>query len=163
MKVSTLALALVVSAATLSATPRALPEGEFPKDKRLGDLKDLNGYFPFKPPASKKEWAGRSAKIRQALRVSAGLFPEPDRTPLNAIIHGKVDGGDFTVEKVYMETLPGFFLTGNLYRPKGGAEKRPGVLCPHGHWEEARFSDAGEEAAKKQIAEGAEAFLDSAR
>ena len=83
MKVSTLALALVVSAATLSATPRALPEGEFPKDKRLGDLKDLNGYFPFKPPASKKEWAGRSAKIRQALRVSAGLFPEPDRTPLN--------------------------------------------------------------------------------
>ncbi|MFT7172152.1 MAG: hypothetical protein ACI9NQ_000361 [Paracoccaceae bacterium] len=163
MKVSTLALALVVSAATLSATPRALPEGEFPKDKRLGDLKDLNGYFPFKPPASKKEWAGRSAKIRQALRVSAGLFPEPDRTPLNAIIHGKVDGGDFTVEKVYMETLPGFFLTGNLYRPKGGSEKRPGVLCPHGHWEEARFSDAGEEAAKKQIAEGAEAFLDSAR
>jgi len=163
MKPSTLVLALFLFLPSLSAAPRVLAEGELPKDKRLADLKDLNGYFPFKPPASKKEWANRSSKIRHSLRVSAGLFPEPNRNPLNPVIHGKIDRGDFTVEKVILETRPGFFLTGNLYRPKDGAKKRPGVLCPHGHWEEARFSDAGEERAKKQIAKGAEEFMDSAR
>jgi hypothetical protein len=163
MKTPTFVLTLVFSVTSLSATPRVLPEGELPKDKRLADLKELNGYFPFKPPTSKKEWADRSSEIRHSLRVSAGLFPEPKRNPLNPIIHGKVDRGDFTVEKVILETRPGFFLTGNLYRPKDGAKKRPGVLCPHGHWEEARFSDAGEQAAQKQIADGAEEFMDSAR
>ncbi|YCM46103.1 acetylxylan esterase [Verrucomicrobiaceae bacterium 227] len=158
-----IALLLALLASPLSATPRALPEGELPNDKRLGDLKDLNGYFPFTAPTSKEEWTDRGAKIKHALKVSAGLFPEPDRTPLNPVIHGKVDGGDFTVEKVYFETRPGFFLTGSLYRPKGGTGKRPGVLCPHGHWDEARFYDCGEDAAKKQIAEGAEVLIESAR
>lgn len=159
----TLLLTLAASASVLAAPPRVLPEGSLPKDKRLGDLKDLNGYFPFEPPASKAEWASRSEKIRHALKVSVGLYPEPERTPLNPVIHGKIDGGDYTVEKVYFETRPGFFLTGNLYRPKGGSGKRPGVLCPHGHWNEARFYDCGEGNAKNELESGAEAILETAR
>jgi hypothetical protein len=156
-------IALCATTNFLSATPRALPEGELPNDKRLDALKDLNGYFPFTPPKSKEEWAQRSPKIKQALKVSVGLFPEPDRTPLNPVIHGLVDGGDFTIEKVFFETRPGFFLTGSLYRPKNSTGKSPGVLCPHGHWDEARFYDTGEEAAKKEIASGAEALIETAR
>ena len=163
MKLLTLLLTFVSAASILSAAPRALPEGKLPDDKRLADLKDLNGYFPFTPPTTKKEWAQRSEKLRHALMVSVGLFPEPDRTPLHPVIHGKIDCGDFTVEKVYFETRPGFFLTGNLYRPKEGSEKRPGVLCPHGHWDEARFYDAGEASVKTQIKEGAEAVLEMGR
>ena len=163
MKSLALILTFVSAASILSAAPRALPEGELPDDKRLADLKDLNGYFPFTPPTTKEEWAQRSEKLRHALKVSVGLFPEPDRTPLNPVIHGKIDCGDFTVEKVYFETRPGFFLTGSLYRPKGGSRKRPGVLCPHGHWEEARFYDAGEASVKNQIKEGAEAVLETGR
>ena len=158
-----LGLALATSLQTSLAEPLAVPGGGLPRDKRLGDLKDLDGYFPFNPPKSKDEWTDRATKIRHALKVSVGLFPEPDRTPLNSVIHGKVDGGDFTVEKVYFETRPGFFLTGSLYRPKAGSGKRPGVLCPHGHWDEARFYDCGEENAKKQIEEGAEAIIETAR
>ena len=71
----------------------------------------------------------------------------PAKTPLNAVIHGKIDRGDYTVEKVYFETLPGFYTTGSLFRPKGKSGKHPGVLCPHGHWREGRFYDAGESTA----------------
>ena len=163
MKPIPLVLALVSAASILSAAPRALPVGKLPDDKRLADLKDLNGYFPFTPPTTKEEWGQRSEKLRHALKVSVGLFPEPDRSPLNPVIHGKIDCGNFTVEKVYFETRPGFFLTGSLYRPKGGSGKRPGVLCPHGHWNEARFYDAGEASVKKQIKEGAEAVLETGR
>ena len=154
---------LLASLPLLTATPRVLPEGQVPDDKRLADLKDLNGCFPFQPPASGKEWAERSEKIRHSLRVAVGLYPEPERTPLKPVIHGRIDGGDFTVEKVYFETRPGFFLTGSLYRPKSGSGKRPGVLCPHGHWNEARFHDAGEASVRKQIENGAEAIVETGR
>ena len=163
MKILTFVLTFVSAASILSAVPRALPEGKLPEDKRLADLKDLNGYFPFTPPTTKEEWGQRSQKLRHSLMVSVGLFPEPDRTPLNPVIHGKIDCGNYTVEKVYFETRPGFFLTGSLYRPKGGSGKRPGVLCPHGHWDEARFYDAGEASVKQQIKEGAEAVIETGR
>ena len=127
----------------LVASPRALNEGSTLEDRRLLDLKDLNGYFPFDPPKSVEEWSTRSAKIRHQLKVAVGLYPEPSKCPLNAIIRDRSDHGDFTVEKVFFETLPGYFLTGTLYRPKDTNKKRPGVLCPHGHRKDARFYDAG--------------------
>ncbi|MEC9327494.1 MAG: acetylxylan esterase [Verrucomicrobiota bacterium] len=147
----------------LISSPRALSEGSMPKDKRLLALKDLNGYFSFEPPQSVKEWSHRSAKIRHQLKVAAGLYPEPSKCPLNAVVRDRTDHGDFTVEKVFFETLPGYYLTGTLYRPKNSNKKRPGVLCPHGHWKDARFYDAGEEKAKQQIDKGAESNIESAR
>ena len=58
--------------------------------------------------------------------VSQGLWPLPERTPLNAVIHGLIDKGDYTVEKVYFESVPGFFVTGNLYRPKNDERQGAG-------------------------------------
>ena len=84
-------------------------------------------------------------------------------TPLNPVIHGRLDQGDYTVEKVYFESMPGFFVTGSLFRPKGKSGKCPGVLCPHGHWANGRFYDCGPEEIKKQIVQGAERFADSGR
>ena len=147
----------------LISSPRALSEGSAPEDKRLLALKDLNGYFSFEPPQSVEEWSHRSAKIRHQLKVAAGLYPEPSKCPLNAVVRDRTDHGDFTVEKVFFETLPGYYLTGTLYRPKDSNKKRPGVLCPHGHWKDARFYDAGEEKAKQQIDKGAESNIESAR
>ncbi len=163
MKLLALILAILYPSLAAPGAPRALPEGTLPDDRRLAPLKDLNGYFPFAPPGSREEWSERARRIRQDLKVAVGLFPEPDRTPLNAVIHSRTDGGDFTVEKVYFETRPGYLLTGTLYRPKAIKGKIPGILCPHGHWNEARFFDCGEEAARKLVKQGAETDLESAR
>lgn len=163
MKISSFLLGVFGFIPLVTAVPRALPEGNLPADIRLSELKNLNGYFGFKPASSSEEWAARSAKIRHALKVAVGLYPEPSKGPLNAVVRDKIDGGDYTVEKVYFETLPGYYLTGSLYRPKSSEKKRPGVLCPHGHWKDARFYDAGENAANKQIQAGAEANVETAR
>src|SRR5262249_39732845 len=103
---------------TLAEAPRALPVGQVPNDIRLQPPKDLDGYFPFTPPKSPGEWPQRAERVRRQVLVSQGLWPMPTKTPLNAVIHGKIDRDEYTVEKVYFESAPGFFVTGNLYRPK---------------------------------------------
>ena len=146
-----------------AGAPRVLPEGQVPQDKRLGKLVDLDSYFPFAPAKTKEEWAPRAEQVKRRILVANGLWPMPERTPPNAVVHGKIDRDNYTVERVYLESFPGHFVTGNLYRPKGKSGKLPGVLCPHGHWAGGRFTDAGVEAARKQIVEGAERFENSGR
>jgi dienelactone hydrolase len=143
--------------------PRALPAGALPQDARLGPLKDLDGVFPFVVPESGRAWTARVIRLRREIEVALGLYPLPARTPLNAVIHGRVDREDYTVDRVYFESLPGFYVTGSLYRPKGASGKRPGVLCPHGHWSNGRFHDMGVEGVRKEIAQGAEAFEEGGR
>lgn len=133
------------------------------EDARLGPLKDLNGYFPFPAPKSVQEWEPRRDFVRRQLTVSQGLWPMPTKTPLNAVIHGKIDQGDYTIEKVYFESAPGFFVTGNLYRPKHITGKVPAVVFPHGHWTDARFLIQPDKYVREEIATGQERFEQGGR
>ena len=54
--------------------PRVLPPGELPNDRRLGELKTLNGYFPFSPCASPEAWAKRSERVRRKMLVASGMW-----------------------------------------------------------------------------------------
>ena len=140
MRSLALALAAVcLVTQSIAAVPRALPAGQLPNDARLAPPKDLNGYFPFTPPATKDAWPERAAFVQRQMKVALGLWPMPTKTPLNTVIHGKVERDGYTVEKVYFESAPGFFVTGNLYRPKGKTGKVPAVLFAHGHWKDARL------------------------
>lgn len=143
--------------------PRALRQGESLADSRLGPLQDLDGFFPFRAPESPAAWSLRAGQVRRQLQVALGLWPFPERTPLNAVVHGLRDQGDYTVEKVYLESVPGLFVTGNLYRPKGRSGKVPGILCPHGHWANGRFMDQGVKAVRSEIVQGAERFENGGR
>ena len=160
------AVSVAASSATLLAAdpPRALPAGKQPQDVRLGELRTLDSYFPFRPVASPEEWAKRKEHLRRQVLVSNGLWPLPTKTPLEASVHGKVEREDFTVEKVIFQSYPGHYVTGSLYRPKGKeGQKLPIVLAPHGHWPNGRFYDAGEQGVRQQIAMGAERFEQSGR
>jgi hypothetical protein len=142
---------------------RVMPQGELPHDSRLAPLKDLNGYFPFTPPASVDAWQKRAKHVRRQILVSQGLWPQPTKTPLNAIVHGLLEQPEYTVEKVYFESVPGFFVTGNLYRPKNVKGKVPGVLFAHGHWRDARLSLETDENLREEIATGQERFEQGGR
>src|SRR5258705_8774565 len=96
-----LALSIATTAGVAAAAPRVLPEGKLPNDPRLEPLKDLDGYFPFAPPASMAAWETRAERVRRQILVSQGMWPMPTKTPLNTVIHGKIDRGEYTVEKVY--------------------------------------------------------------
>lgn len=127
-------------------------------DVRLQPLKDLDGYFPFSPPSSLSEWDQRREQVRRQILVSQGLWPMPTKTPLNAVVHGRVEGDGFTVDKVYFESAPGFYVTGSLWKPKVIKGKVPGVMFAHGHWQDARLSLGEPAKVRQEIAIGAERF-----
>lgn len=88
---------------------------------------------------SLEAWQTRRTWLRDQVRLAAGLVPEWPRTPLNSKVFGKLVRDGYTVEKVYFESSPGIYVTGNLYRPENTPGRRPGVACPHGHWPHGRL------------------------
>ncbi len=109
-------------------------------DARGGTPRDLNTPYTF-PGYTKAEWTEKAAALRQQIRVANGLVPTHEPTPLNAEIFGKIEREDYSVEKVYFEPFPGFFTTGNLYRPLGKTGPFPGIVSPHGHWGRGRLEN----------------------
>jgi dienelactone hydrolase len=134
-----------------------------PRDPYFGvDVpKGAQAYFPWDPPATKEAWEARKAVLKEQLLVSQGLWPMPDKTPLNAVVHGKIERDGYTVEKVFFASHPGHYVTGNLYRPTGVKGKMPVVLYTHGHWPDARLSTANTWASDKKT--GAEATEESSK
>ena len=146
-----------VKAENVSTKTEPLP------DSRLGPLRHVNSYFPFTPSASPEEWATRARQVRQRILVSLGLWPMPTQHPLEPIIHGRIVRGDYTVENVYFQSMPGFYVTGNLYRPVGKTGKFPGVICPHGHWSNGRFYEESKANMLPLVAAGAERYYEGGR
>lgn len=81
-----------------------------------------------------EKWAERRVQLRREFLLGAGLAPLPDRPPAPVIRHSLREHDGYTVENIAIETLPGFYCTGNLYRPVGRKELQPAILCPHGHF-----------------------------
>lgn len=101
--------------------------------------RDLDTHHLFTPPASRKAWEARKKQLRQQILFSAGLWPMPRKTELHPRVTGHIDGPDYTIDNVAIETLPGFYLCGNLYKPKGKRLPAPGIVNPHGHWAHGRL------------------------
>ncbi|MBI4550717.1 MAG: acetyl xylan esterase, partial [Candidatus Latescibacteria bacterium] len=112
-----------------------------PVDRRITEIRHLDLPYEFIPPRTKTAWLARARALREHILVSLGLWPMPEKTPLNAHIFERVERDDYTVEKVSFESLPGFFVAGNLYRPRRKTGPFPGVLNPHGHWRQGRLAD----------------------
>lgn len=73
----------------------------------------------------------RSQKIRQVLWDILGGPPE--KTPLNAKVTHTRDRGYCRIDTLIFESIPGVYVTANLYRPAGGSAPYPAILCPVGH------------------------------
>jgi len=131
-------------------------------------LKDLDGHFPFTVPESARQWAERADAVRLQTRVSLAIHPMPKLAEPVATIHGRRVMDGYSIEKVILESVPGHYVTGSLYRPAGDAatnaetKKRPAVLYAHGHWDNGRFYEASPAAAKILIATGQERFMNAA-
>ena len=110
-------------------------------DRRATGIRHLHLPYTFQPFLTEEAWLKRAGDLRRQIQVSAGLWPPVEKSPLKARIFGKVSKGDYSIEKVFFESYPGFYVTGNLYRPLGKKGPFPGILTPHGHWAYGRLEN----------------------
>jgi len=78
-------------------------------------------------------WQSYAELVRERIQEGAGLSPWPRRTPLNPIIRARRVFAGYSVENVAFESVPGFFVTGNLFRPLEARPPYAAVLTTHGH------------------------------
>lgn len=134
------------------------------EDARFTHVYSKDHPADFKPDyADKAAWERRADFLRHQVLVALGLWPMPPKTPLNPVIHSKIDRDGYTIEKVFFASMPGHYVSGNLYRPKGRGGKLPGMLCPYGHWPNGRFIWNSEEKIDQEMESGAEQTPEGAR
>jgi dienelactone hydrolase len=93
------------------------------QDQCLSDIKTLD------------DWKAKRPVYKQQLLEMLGLDPLPAKTPLQATTTGTTEQEQFTVEKLHYQSMPGLYVTADLYIPKGLTKPAPAVLyvCGHGN------------------------------
>ena len=137
------------------------------QDTRNTKIDGLETHYSMPEYKTRAEWEQRKAHLRRQILFASGLDPMPEKTPLHAQVFDRVESQNCTIEKVLLETLPGVYLGGNLYRPKtsqtASPGKHPAVLNPHGHWTYGRLEnqplDSGPEFGMNLARQGYVAFL----
>lgn len=94
------------------------------------------------------EWTTRADWEKRAEIIREGLIKgmKYDQMPkagndFKTIIHSTREMDGYIVENIAIESFPGFYITGNLYRPLKTDKKCPAILSPHGHWDDRRMSE----------------------
>lgn len=78
-------------------------------------------------------WQSYAEHLRRCIQRGAGLLPWPRSTPINPIVRARREHDGYSVENVAFQSIPGYFVTGNLFRPLHAPPPHPVVLLTHGH------------------------------
>jgi hypothetical protein len=134
---------LVVSAALLLIGGAATALADEPPDSARGE-RMLDVYLRHETQRiagaclaevkTRDDWEKKRPELRRQFLDMMGLWPLPPRTDLKPVVTGKIETDHFTVEKLHFQSLPGLYVTANLYVPKKADFPAPAVLyvCGHG-------------------------------
>ncbi|MCL4851591.1 MAG: acetylxylan esterase [Bryobacteraceae bacterium] len=82
---------------------------------------------------SLEQWKREKPRVSREMRYMLGLDPMPAKTPLEAKVTGVIERSTHRIEKIVFQSMPGLYVTGNLYLPKNAGGPLPTVLYLCGH------------------------------
>lgn len=95
-------------------------------------------HFSARNYSNLETWKLRKERLRRQILVSSGLWPMPERGRVPSKLIASEQRSRYVVDTVMIETLPGFFVGANVYRPRVARGKSPGIMIAHGHWKKGR-------------------------
>lgn len=116
----------------LNAAPQELP-GDHMMDKYLAQEARKSSAAFMAGIRSKEDWEKIRPRLKEEYFYMLGLWPLPERTPLNATVTGTLERPMFRVEKLHFQSMPGLYVTGNLYLPQKIEGRIPAILYLCGH------------------------------
>jgi dienelactone hydrolase len=90
------------------------------------------------------QWEKRRDELRKGIQEQLHLNPFPEKTPLNPIYANKRTLNGYTAENVAIESLPGVYVSGTLYRPAKGKGPFPAVMLAQGHGEIQHYGESSQ-------------------
>ena len=80
-----------------------------------------------------ENWPSKQAAMREDLQGMLGLKPWPERSALQPVITGTVQGDGYVIEKLHFQSMPSVYVTANFYRPVEVPQPLPAILYVCGH------------------------------
>ncbi|KAA8486285.1 acetyl xylan esterase AXE1 [Arcticibacter tournemirensis] len=84
-------------------------------------------------------WESRKKELRECMWKALKLSPLPAKPASRPVISNRRTMNGYTIENVALETLPGVYVCGSLYRPLNAKGKLPVILNPDGHFGDGRY------------------------
>jgi len=103
-------------------------------------------------------WENRKAGLKQCILSTLGLSPLPEKTALNPVYANKRKLDGYVAENVAIESLPGVFVSGTLYRPLKGKGPFPAVMVAQGHGEIQHYGESSQQLSATLARMGAVVF-----
>ncbi len=88
---------------------------------------------------NQQEWESRKDELRACFMSTLAIKKFPAQIASAPIVTKKRTYKDYTVQNFALETLPGVYICGSIYRPLKFKGKIPVVFNPDGHFEGARY------------------------
>jgi sugar phosphate isomerase/epimerase len=105
-----------------------------------------------------KSWEKRKDSLRRCFLSALRLTHLPQKPSSSPIVTPVRKFADYTVQNIAIETLPGVYVCGSLYRPLKAKGKLPVVLNPDGHFSKGRYREDCQYRCAMQARMGAMAF-----
>jgi len=107
-------------------------------DARVFDYRNYESVMPLPEWGDLEQWQKDRKEIRRHLLLCAGLNSQTASFKAKGHVVRCFEHEGVVIENICIETLPGLYVVGNLYRPKGAKGRLPLILHPHGHAMHAR-------------------------
>ncbi len=108
----------------------------------LRSEKEAENFFAYQSEqyTNKEEWEKRKTKLREELIVATRLNKAPKYPNSKPIFAKEKKINNYTIQNFALETMPGVYTCGTIYKPTEIKGKIPLVLCPMGHFYGGRFN-----------------------
>ena len=115
------------------------PDRGMPGDKMIQgylarETQKIHDGF-MKDVESAEDWEKLRPRYKEEYFHMLGLWPMPEKTPLEATVTGTLEGDGYVVDMLHYQSRPRLYVTANLYRPAKVAvgQRLPAVLYVCGH------------------------------